>query len=229
MRRVAAYANDVPLSRVWDTPQARAAKYLQAYKVGWFYKAEHKISSDMANLDITVAPEDEEGANQDAIVEPDLFTPIEQLDPVGKFLRLMERPNPNQSGRQLRQKTFIRTDMAGWAYWYLEPGPDGLPQAIYGIGPQRMWPSFDRAGTLIGWVMDADQKGKSVPFQVDEILPFVNATSDESDMYGVGVVEAVQSELPLADLMARHVTDLLADRRPAGRDDVAQGPRTRRR
>ena len=204
------WSNNIPLSSLYDTPQKRAAIALKAYKVGWFYKAAHKISDDIAALKVSVAPEDTEGDNEQTVIEPDLFTPWGQLDPIGQFLRLMERPNPYQTGRALRAKTQIRLDMAGTAFWYMEGGALGLPSALYGISPARMWPSFDRAGTLIGWVMDKDRPdGNGVPFDVDEILVFATSSADDGDPFGVGIVDAIYSELPLSDLMARHTTDLL--------------------
>lgn len=208
-----AWQNDIPLRRISDDPCERAASFLQAYKVGWFYKAESKISGDIGNLDVTVAHEDDTGANETVVVEPDLFTPWERLDPIGQFLRLMERPNPHQTGRQLRQKTQIRIDMAGWSFWYLEnAGPIGsgaLPTAIYGISPTRLTPSFDKQGRLIGWVLDADGRGGGVPFNEYEILQFANPSADDS-WAGVGVVEAVWPEVPLSGQIARHTSDLLS-------------------
>jgi len=204
------WATGIPLTSLYDTPQRRAAAALKAYKVGWFYKAEHKIAEDIAALKVSVAPEDTEGDNETTVVEPDLFTDWERLDPIGQFLRLMERPNPNQTGRALRAKTQIRVDMAGWGFWYLENGANGgLPTAIYGISPSRMWASHDNAGNLIGWVMDKDSPGKAVPFEADEILTFATSSPDDGDPFGVGIFEAIASELPLGELMARHVSDLL--------------------
>ena len=46
-------------------------------------------------------------------------------------------------------------------------------------------------------------------FEPWEIVTFANASADDDDTYGVGVVEAVYAELPLTDLMSRHTADLL--------------------
>lgn len=192
-------------------PQDKAAKLLQAYKCGWFNKAERKISTDFAGLEVSLAPENEEGENQEAEVEADLLTPWDQLDPVEQFLRLMEKPNPYQTGRQLRQKTMIRLDMAGWAFWYTELGTDRLvtEDGIYGISPSRLWPSYNAQGRLIGYVMDKNRPSGGVPFDADEIVPFTYGSADEDLIYGIGVVEAVWQQLPLTDLMAKHTADLL--------------------
>lgn len=207
------YQNDYPLRNYANDPQARAAAFLKAYRCGWFNKAEAKISGDIAMLKRTVAPEDKEGDNETDVVEHDLFVPWDQLDPIGQFLRLMEKPNEGQTGRQLFQKTQIRIDMAGWTYWYLEgAGPAGsgvLPTAIYGISPTRLTPSFDKSNQLLGWVLDKDRPGGGVPFPAYEILPFVRASADDG-YEGVGVVEAVWQELPLAEKMAQHTADVLS-------------------
>jgi HK97 family phage portal protein len=207
---VQALINDRPLYTLGNTPQKRMEAYLKAYKVGWFYKAESKISSDIAALKVHVAPEDNTGENEAEVIEPDLFKPWEALDPIGQFLRLMERPNPSQTGRQLRQKTQIRIDMAGNAFWYLE-SPDvfyGLPRAIYGISPARMEPSRNAKGELIGWVMDRNRPGGGVPFEPEEILHFATGSPDD-DVWGIGVVEAVYAEVPLTNLMATHTANVL--------------------
>jgi phage portal protein BeeE len=209
---VNAYLNDLPLnSWRYGDPQQRMAAFLRAYKVGWFYKAGRKISEAIGNLDWSVSDGDVESEDpvETVIPRPDLDIPFEQLDPIEQLIRLLERPNPYQTGKALFTKTQIRRDFAGTAMWYLENGDGGgLPTAIIGISPARMWPSRDN-GNLIGWVLDKDRPGGGVPFSADEIITFPMASADEDDECGVGVVESVFSELGLGDLMARHTTDLL--------------------
>jgi phage portal protein BeeE len=100
------------LSVTGTSYQEKAAAYLRAYKSGWFYKAESRISRDLANLSWTLSYEDSEGDNAEEIVAPQNSTPFERLDPLEQFLRLSERPNPWQTGRQLKQQSQIRLDMA---------------------------------------------------------------------------------------------------------------------
>jgi hypothetical protein len=213
---VTAFLNDPPLSslRAMDDPQAKAKAFLKAYKCGWFYKAESKISGDLAKQPWTVSDGDVESDDPEEanIPRPDLDIPFEQLNPIDQFMRLMERPNPQQTGRMLRQKTFIRRDMAGWTFWYLEAAsPVAAVTAIYGVSPARLWPSYDkRSGELIGWILDYDQNGGTMTFEPWEIVAFSNASADDDNTYGVGVVEAVYAELPLTDLMSKHTADLLS-------------------
>jgi phage portal protein BeeE len=196
-----------PLLSVTGTSyQEKAQAYLRAYKSGWFYKAESRISRDLANLAWTLSYEDSEGDNAEEIVAPSNSTPFERLDPLEQFLRLSERPNPWQTGRQLKQQSQIRLDMTGRALIYLEGGDGGgLPTAMYGISPSRMWPSHNAKGELVGWVLDRNSPSGGTPFSADEIL-VVEYVGEEDP---VGVIEAVYAQVPLTDLVARHVGDVL--------------------
>lgn len=204
------WSSGIPLTSLHNTPQAKAAAYLQAYRVGWFYKAGRKISGDFADLHWSVSDGDPESDDPKETVlgHPDLDTPFPALSPIDQFQRLMERPNPWQTGRVLRQRTCIRTDFGGLGIWWLENGDMGLPTAIYGISPARMWPSYGTNGQLIGWVLDKDKPSGGVPFSAREILAF-SAGGPDDDPFGVSVVEAVYAQVPLTDLMARHTADVL--------------------
>ncbi len=209
-----AYQNDIPLnSWMYGDRQSRIASYLRAYRLDWFYKAEKRISQDFAGLPIELRPgsvDDTDGVG-DALQPADLLVPFDALNPTEQFLRLMERPNPNQTGRQLRQTAHIRWKLAGITMLYLENGEGGgLPTAIYGLSPARMTPSFDNAGNLIGWVMDKDRPSGGVPFGVDEILVWRQGSEDDTDpMSGVGVVEAITASVPLSGLINKHIGDVL--------------------
>jgi hypothetical protein len=204
------WGTGIPLSTFANTPQERAAAYLKAYKVGWFYKAGAKIADDVSTLDWAVSDGDaEEGDNEATLDRPDLRVPFESLAPIDQFQRLLERPNPEYTGRTLLRKTQVRLDFAGAACWYLEGGSGGLPSAIYGISPARMWPSFSKSGVLLGWVMDKDAPSGGVPFDKSEILWFSTGNAADDDIWGVSVVESVYSQVPLTDAMARHTANVL--------------------
>jgi phage portal protein BeeE len=205
------WATGVPLSLYDREPQKVAAACLRAYKVGWFYKAGKKIADDVAALDWSISDGDvEEGEGETTLQRPALQLPFDSLSPIDQLQRLLERPNPYQTGRQLLRKTQVRLDFAGAAAWYLEGATSGLPQAIYGISPARMWPSRANDGTLLGWVMDKDQPSGGVPFDASEILWFSTGNADNDDIWGTSVVEAVYSQVPLTDLIARHTGDVLS-------------------
>jgi len=138
----------------------------------------------------------EEGDDEDTLERPDLMIPFEALPPIDQFQRLLERPNPSYTGRQLLHKTQVRLDFAGAAAWYLEGATSGLPTALYGISPTRMWPSLAKSGELIGWVMDANSPNP-VAFDKREILWFTTGSEADDDVWGVSVVESVYSQVPL--------------------------------
>ena len=200
------------LSLYTDEPQKRAAAFLKAYKVGWFYKAGRKIADDVATLQWSLSDGDaEEGDKETVLDRPDLRLPFDSLSPIDQFQRLLERPNPFQTGRQLRRKLQVRLDFAGAGALWLENGAGGgLPTGLYGISPARMWPSYNKAGELIGWVLDADKPDGGVPFSTDEILWFSTGNAGDDEVWGTSVVEAVYSQVPLTDLIARHTGDTLA-------------------
>ena len=205
------WANAIPLTSLRNSPQERAAAYLKAYKVGWFYKAGKKIADDIASLDWSLSDGDmEEGEDETTLDRPALSIPFDALSPIDQFQRLLERPNPSQTGRQLFRKTQVRLDFAGSAAWYLEGGSFGIPTALYGISPARMTPSRDSSGNLIGWVMDKDRPSGGIPFPKDEILWFSTGNADDEDLFGTSVVEAVYGQVPLTEMMARHTMNVLA-------------------
>jgi phage portal protein BeeE len=207
---ISPWQGKVPLSLYSQEPQEKARAYLGAYKVGWFYKAGSKIARDVSTLDWSVSDGDaEEGEEETTLDRPDLRIPFRSLGPIDQFMRLLERPNPSYTGRQLFHKTQVRIDFAGAAAWYLENGSQGLPTAIYGISPARMWPSYDKAGKLIGWVMDKDKPEGGVPFAKEEILWFTTGNATDDEIWGQSVVEAVYAQVPLSEQAARHTSNVL--------------------
>jgi hypothetical protein len=207
------WGNSIPLSSFASTPQQKAAAHLKAYKVGWFSKAGRRIAGDVSSLDWSISEGDqEEGDSQVELDRPSMNVPWASLDPISQFMRLLEAPYraPDgkvlMTGRQLLHKTQVHIDFTGNACWYV--GSALLPEAILPISPARMWPSRDKAGNLIGWVMDKDAPSGGVPFDRDEILWFTTGGS-EDDVWGTSVVECVFSQVPLTDMMARHTSNVL--------------------
>jgi hypothetical protein len=208
-----AWQNAIPLSTLNHSPQEKAATYLKAYKVGWFSKAGRKIAGDVSSLDWSISEGDqEEGDSQTEIPRPSMNIPVEQLDPIGQFMRLLEAPYRASdgkvllTGRQLLHKTQVHLDFTGNACWYV--GNSLLPDVLLPISPARMWPSRDKAGKLIGWVMDKDAPSGGTPFSTDEILWFNTGGADD-DVWGTSVVESVYSQVPITDLMARHTATVM--------------------
>ena len=195
------------LSSLHENWHRRAAAYLAAYRVGWFYKAGSRISQDFANLSWSLAYEDAEGDNEDDIVAAPGNVPFDRLDPLEQFLRLSERPNPWQTGRAWKQQQMVRLDFTGRAIVYVEDAmATGLPTALYGINPSRMTKSKNSRGELIGWVLDADSRNP-VPFEKDEIIAIEYPGTDDDPQ---GVVDAVYQYAQLAPMIPQHTADVLS-------------------
>lgn len=196
------------LSLYGNSWNERAGVFLAAYKVDWFYKAGSRIAADFATLDWTLSYEDSEGDNEEEIVAAPGNVPWERLDPLEQFLRLCERPNPWQTGLAFRHQQQVRLDFTGRALIYVEDADgSGLPTALYGISPERMWPSRNDRGELVGWVMDKDAPSGGVPFTAEEIIA-VETPGTGTDPQGV--VEAVHQYAKLAPMIPNHTADVLS-------------------
>lgn len=197
--------HEPPLESFRQSPQQLMKKFLKAYRVTWFYKAESAISFDVANLDrkLTLADGTE-------VELPDKKIPFEQLNPIEKCRRLLDQPNSEQTWRQFIEKTQIRADMAGNAIWYLDEIDEvtKCPTQLWNVNPARMWP-YTKGNKVAGWVMDRDERGGGTPFQADEIAHLAYGSADDQ-VWGVGVVEAVLYEWEVSQLMSKHITDVLS-------------------
>lgn len=202
------WQTSTPLSSLGHDWNTRARHYLDAYRVGWFYKAGSRIASDLASLSWELAYEDSEGDNEEDLVAAPGNVPWERLEPLEQLLRLAERPNPWRTGRQLRHQSQVHLDFTGRAMLYLENGEGGgLPTALFGVNPCRMWPSRNPRGELIGWVLDKDKPSGGVPFSADEIVVIESPGTDDDPQ---GVVEGVYAQVTLSRQVPQHTSDVLA-------------------
>lgn len=197
---------DAKLTSVRETPQEMMKRFLRAYKVTWFYKAESVISFDVSNLEVELKRED------GSVVEvPDRKAEFDSLNPIDQCRRLLDQPNPKQTWRRFIEKWMIRMDMAGNNFWFEDELEEqfGTPKALWNISPARMWPAFSKDGKdIIGWVMDWDNRGGGIPYKADEII-HTSYGSAEDDVFGVGMVESVLHEWEVSKLLTNHIADVL--------------------
>lgn len=193
-----------PLESLRNTPQEMMKKFLKAYKVGWFYKAESAISFDVSNLEISLK---DEAGNE--IEVPPKEKRWESLNPIEQLRRLLDRPNKDVSWREFIEKSIIRYDLAGNAFWYYDEIDeiDGTFTGVYNISPVRMYPA-KKGIKVIGWVVDYDERGGGTPFSLEEI-EHLSAGSADDEVFGVGVVESVLYEWEVNQLLPKHVADVL--------------------
>lgn len=143
-------------------------------------------------------------------------------EPYQQPLRLLQRPAAKKYRHSLWGLTFRHQGLPGNGFWFLDQR-DRLadtPLELVYINPARMTPAQDRAGNVVGWVLDhpenqvlnrmgADYQRTGVPLSVDEVIHF---TMDEPDwgVWGVGWVESAQRKIELDRLSNAHGAGVLA-------------------
>jgi len=135
--------------------------------------------------------------------------------------RIIERPympqpdDPVNSTPQTRSALWRLTSrhlgLCGNAFWYLDQvdALAGWPADVIYINPSRMTPAEDKAGNLLGWVLDADLPGSGVPLERNAVLHFRLEPADTGH-YGIGLVESAFSRIEMVKLADRHANDTLA-------------------
>ncbi len=121
-------------------------------------------------------------------VEGDAEIPVDD-HPV---MRLLERPNPLTSRFDLLEGTFGYLELTGNAYWYLAGPPGGAPTEIWLLRPDRIRPVAGRDRPIGGWLYNVE--GEEIPLSADEVLHF-KRWHPQSDLYGLGVIEAIALEI----------------------------------
>lgn len=142
-------------------------------------------------------------------------------EPYRNVLKLMRRPNTEQTRQKLWRITGRHLGLTGNAFWYLDQRDAlaGTPLSIMYINPARMTPALDAAGNVTGWVLDHPenqavnarttyQNREGIPLTVDEVIHF---TLDEPDwgIWGVGIAEAAQRKIELDRLAESHTGGVL--------------------
>lgn len=201
---VVALTYDVPLDSLSKNPQKMAAAAQRAYHENiWVHAAEWAIVSRATSVGWHL--EDDQG---DTIGdEPGEEHPA---------LDLLLNPAKEQFGRvssiarrRLQTLTLRHMGLCGYAFWYLDQRDvvAGIPAQILYINPARMVPATDKAGNLIGWIMDPDRPNgrPAVAFEPDEILPFI-LDPDDDGWLGIGLVEAAWTKIRLSKAGDVHAT-----------------------
>lgn len=191
---VVAYDVGVPITSMSRTPQKLAREAQSVYHTNLHvYDAESTVSGMAAKVEFHF--------------ENDAGDRVPDTHPA---LRPIYSPT-NQKGVGKKRKplwhlTFRHGGLCGYAFWYADAlGGDGIPQGFYYINPARMWAATDKAGNLVGWVMDADRPDgrQPVPFSIEEIFQFVYDPADDGHL-GIGIVESAWREMHISDAAVIH-------------------------
>lgn len=195
---VALYEVDQPLWQARTSPQAFFKQAQGLYHSNpWIHLAERTVAGRIASLAYHI--EDEQGNELKAPYEPTLAA----------FVKLLERPNARMTRREMWQITARHMGLCGVAFWYLDriDALLGVPEAIYYLNPARLTPAENKAGELIGWVLDAKSYDGSsgMPLTLDEVISFPLDPPDQGH-YGIGLVESAGMKATITTLVDRHTS-----------------------
>jgi HK97 family phage portal protein len=182
-----------------DLKYLSAADALNAYR-GWVYNAVSTISADMAALEITVVTVKRDGSEDEALRHP--------------MLSLIDRPNAQQRGNQLRQLASIHLDTAGEAFFYVPSGVRG-PEALHLLQPDRVYIVPHPEQFIQGYLYFA-WSGQLLAFLPEEVIHIKYA--NPTDPYrGYSPVRALGFIPSLNDGLRAYISKYLKnDARPGG-------------
>jgi len=165
--------------------------YLQAYKqVPFVAKCVGVIAYNAANVAYRLVP----AAND----EDDMHGEVTD----SPLLALLAKPNPYQTGFELREMMFMDLELTGNCFIALEAQDGrGLPSELYRLQPDHVTIKGDPRAGIASYVYTAN--GKPIYYQPDEIWhqrlphPF-------DPLYGMGTVETMETRADAARAMAEH-------------------------
>lgn len=107
--------------------------------------------------------------------------------------------------------TCRHTGIAGYGAWYLDEAEAlaGTPNALLYINPARIKPASDKAGNLVGWVLDPDSPSGGTPLDADKVIVFQLEPPDTGHL-GTGLVETALTMVDLTRYADRHAAGVLA-------------------
>lgn len=137
-------------------------------------------------------------------------------------LDLIERPYTPRAGEPVNDTPRTRSQqwrvtsrhmgVCGIGYWFLDQtdAGAGVPMQILYINPARMTPATNRAGQLIGWLLDADRAGHGgTPLALGQVLPFPLEHPD-AGFIPAGLVDSILGKDAIVRFADRHAADVLA-------------------
>lgn len=200
---VVALTYDTPISTLANNPQRKAREAMAAFRTPWVFTAERAVSSVASTVDWHLENDADETIGDES-------SEVEQA-----ALAFMRNPMPAMrlSQRQVWALTLRHAGLVGYTFWYLDQRDllAGTPLSALYIRPDRMLPAEDKAGNLVGWVMDGDRPNGRQPvgFGVDEIAVFRLEPPDEGHL-GLGLVEAAWRKLAMSGVVDRHSEKMIA-------------------
>jgi SPP1 gp7 family putative phage head morphogenesis protein len=177
-------------------------------EVSWIRAAERTICGPGSTVDWHI--EDPEGMTIDA----DYTKPaaVEMYNLFRNPQRYAE-VTPKASQRKFWYRTLRHMGICGPAFWFKDQvDAYGIPKAYIYIRPDRMSPVADKAGNLLGWLLDADKIGKrsdAIGIKPEEVVQF-DLEPPDNDFMAVGLVRSAMAKILLEQGLDRHITSTLA-------------------
>jgi HK97 family phage portal protein len=134
----------------------------------------------------------------------DVVDDAEEVTGNHPLLELMDRVNAEITRTQLIESTVLYQDLLGNAYWYLEPGPVGVPIAIWPLMSQYVKIVRSEAGELVGYLYGKSED-KRVALDVADVMHFKYPNPADPD-YGMGCLEAALGAVNLLEAQEEYLT-----------------------
>jgi len=113
---------------------------------------------------------------------------VEEIVAGHPLIDLLDHMNDEHTRAEVLEGTVTWQEATGDAYWYMEPGAMGLPQAIYPLMSQFMKVVRDGEGRLTGYLYGRDEN-KRIALEASEVIHFKTANPKNPD-YGLSPLEA---------------------------------------
>ena len=111
----------------------------------WAYRSINKIAENIASVPLKIYRDNPKGKKE------------EIKD--GRWLRLLDRPNPDYSFREMIKRTVMLMDTEGEAFWYLERDNIAqIPRSIRLLHPRHMRPVTNENNEVLYWIYREKEK-----------------------------------------------------------------------
>jgi len=113
---------------------------------------------------------------------------VDEITEGHPLIDLLDRVNDELTRSELLEATVTYQELTGDAYWYLEPGPLGMPGAIYCLMSQYVRVVRDGEAKLVGYLYGKNEQTR-VALKAEEVIHFRYPNPKDPD-YGLSPLEA---------------------------------------
>lgn len=121
----------------------------------------------------------------------------EIIDPYHPLVKLLADANSIDNGFGLLEQTQLGIGLTGNAYWYMVPGPDGLPAELWPLPPQFVHPIPSREMMIEGYIYGRSREIET-RFDASQVLRFNQPNPRGDPFKGYGDLEACIDDADLS-------------------------------